>query len=119
VELRGGYEGNVVGFELQASADSSFSSPTSLGTFTADPNTGPSNAVLPQVFTFTPTSAAFVRMRIFDNNGSGFFTAFGEAAFELKSSPTAVPEPASLTLLGLGACGLLRYGWRRRKQAVA
>jgi hypothetical protein len=30
----------------------------------------------------------------------------------------AVPEPASLTLLGLGALGLLGYRWRRRQQAV-
>jgi hypothetical protein len=29
------------------------------------------------------------------------------------------PEPASLTLLGLGGAALLGYGWRRRKRAVA
>jgi PEP-CTERM motif len=31
------------------------------------------------------------------------------------SHPSAAPEPASLTMLGIGALGLLGYGWRRRK----
>jgi MYXO-CTERM domain-containing protein len=39
------------------------------------------------------------------------------ATFSLSGQ--TVPEPASLTLAGLGALGLLGYGWRRRKQGAA
>jgi MYXO-CTERM domain-containing protein len=40
------------------------------------------------------------------------------ATFSLSGQVVA-PEPASLTLAGLGALGLLGYGWRRRKQGAA
>jgi hypothetical protein len=39
--------------------------------------------------------------------------------FQVNGTPAAVPEPSSLTLLGLGMLALLGYKWRRRRAVAA
>jgi hypothetical protein len=47
---------------------------------------------------------------------SGFPGNFYARVVATGGDEPAIPEPATLTLLGIGALGLLGYGWRRRKQ---
>jgi hypothetical protein len=47
--------------------------------------------------------------------GSSGFGSTIEGQFTIG----AVPEPASMTLLGLGVAGVAVYGWRRRKAQLA
>jgi hypothetical protein len=49
-------------------------------------------------------------------NDRGQVVAFGRDMNGLTHSflLTPIPEPGSITLVGLGALGLIGYGWRRR-----
>jgi len=111
-DIGGNNNSSLVGFTLLAGSDATFSSSTVLGTFSANPNTGPLTAALPQVFNFSPTAASFVRMQITSNNGAGQ-TGFGEAAFAVVTSP----EPASIFLCGAAFALAIVCGKRYRARA--
>lgn len=99
---------DLVGFNLLADDNAAFSSPVTLGSFVADANFfGSSIAIPAQVFTFTATSASFVRLQITSNVNSPF-TAFGEGAFEVQ----AIPEASSLATVGLVLVGNVAWFWR-------
>jgi hypothetical protein len=109
----GGNSGiNLVNFRLYADDNPAFSSPTLLLSASANPNTGPTTAVLSEVFTFAPTTAGWVRMYIDSVVTLGTQEgAFGEVAFEVVPTPAAAV--GGLVLLG----GLATF--RRRRNAVA
>jgi hypothetical protein len=69
-----------------------------------------------ELFDSTVTSLTFAREGL-NNLGQIAFSAQladGRGVTVRLSGPTVIPEPGSLTLLGLGVLGLIGYAWRRR-----
>ena len=69
-------------FTLIASNDASFDTYTTLGSFSATAPGDSIYSVPAETFSFTATTASYVRMEITSNFGSIAYTGFGEAAFE-------------------------------------
>jgi hypothetical protein len=63
-----------------------------------------------------PSPINFIGSALEDGTFQGF--TIGDT-FQMRSDVDAVPEPATLTLLGLGVAGLAGYGWRRRRARAA
>lgn len=101
---------NIGDFTLLASNDPTFTTTTTLGSFT--PTYSPGSPIPATVVTFTATTASYVRLEITSNNG-GPDAGFNEAAFEFEAS--AAPEPSSLLMMGIGIASVLGHRLRRRK----
>ncbi len=101
---------NIGDFTLLASNDPTFTTTTTLGSFT--PTYSPGSPIPATVVTFTATTASYVRLEITSNNG-GPDAGFNEAAFEFE--PSAAPEPSSRLMVGIGIASVLGHRLRRRK----
>jgi hypothetical protein len=72
------------------------------------------NAIFPQISLGNTVAGIH---DYFANTANINFSA-ESTSINFRLSGDVVPEPASLTLLGIGAVGLIGYGWRRRWTAA-
>jgi hypothetical protein len=70
----------------------------------------------PSLFTFNYNGID--TLRFLSSGGTAAFLPNGDGTEFAMDNFTTTPEPASLTLLGIGIAGLAAYGWRKRRQAA-
>jgi hypothetical protein len=123
-EASAGYTGGI-SLIANPSPPGSTSSPSGFFTYDDQLLPGQNPLITNGGLLFSPTgSAAFTELNIFSNGpGPGTYTLYDNTGFNLNGnfslSQVVVPEPASLTLLGLGVTGLAFYALRKRRTRPA
>lgn len=100
------------GFPLVTASDSPGHS------VTLNPTPNPTSAGLGQYAVGTFTADATSEVITFSGSENFIGWVNGLQLRNLGPAATGVPEPSTLTLLGMGAVCSVGYGWRRRKQPV-
>jgi hypothetical protein len=114
MDAGGTLSGSITSVKLQAFVDPTNTEFGTLGpgaqlTFSTSPFSGSSSVGV------GPLTAPY-SLTIVDTITAGAGAGSINFAHDVEVIP--IPEPASLTLLSLGALGLLGYGWRKRRQAA-
>jgi hypothetical protein len=108
-------KGQVQGFQTFGSQ--SFSNPGTI-TFTTVSGSSSDSGLLSSI-TGTGTMQAGIDFTTSDTTDNMADIGNGLSGVLTYTFTAPTPEPASLTLFGLGAVGLIGYGWRKRKRMTA
>jgi hypothetical protein len=97
-------------FTVFTANNAGFVGAVNVGSFDANDTLPPMAA---QVFSLAPSVGSFLRLEILSNEG-GPAVNLSEIGVEVSPNAAAVPEPASLLLLGTGLAAVARRRLRRR-----